>query len=91
MASSFGYLEHLFLSLFSGCKPSDCKCDTFILAKSHRVAYPISSTKRFVPFALVHSDVWGPASVTTTSEFRWFVIFVDDCTRKMWLYLMKNI
>lgn len=78
--ASFGYLQHLFPSLFSTCKPSNFKCDTCILAKIHCAAYPISSNKRFVPFALVHSDVWGPSPITTTSSFRWFVIFVDDCT-----------
>ena len=39
---------------------------------------------------LIHSDVWGPAPVSVSSSIRWFVIFVDDCTRMTWLYLMKS-
>jgi len=46
--------------------------------------------KSDTPFALIHSDVWGPSSVTNMSGIRWFVIFVDDCTRMTWLYLMKH-
>lgn len=42
------------------------------------------------PFALIHSNVWGPLPVTNMSGIRWFVIFVDDCTRMTWLYLMKQ-
>ena len=43
-----------------------------------------------VMLALIHSDVWGPSLVSTASDHRWFVIFVDDCTRMTWLYLLKH-
>ncbi|XP_026409858.1 uncharacterized protein LOC113304954 [Papaver somniferum] len=82
--------QHLFQPLFSGRKPSDFNYETCILAKSHRTTYPDSFSRRLVPFALVHSDVWGPCRITSNSGFRWFVLFVDDCTRMTWLYLMKN-
>ena len=87
---SFGYLTHLFPDLYSKCKPLDFQWETSILAKSHRVPYLPSFSRKFVPFSLVHSDVWGPAPIVTTSRFRWFVIFVDDCTRITWIYLLKN-
>jgi len=41
-------------------------------------------------FYLIHSDVWGPSSVPNISGACWFVIFVDDCTRVVWLYLLKT-
>ncbi|XP_010263164.1 PREDICTED: uncharacterized protein LOC104601508 [Nelumbo nucifera] len=71
-------------------QPHDFQCNTCILAKSHRTIYPLSMNKSRVPFALICSDVWGPSLVTTVSGFRWFVIFVDDCTRMTWLYLLKH-
>ncbi|CAL8998283.1 unnamed protein product [Prunus brigantina] len=37
--------------------------------------------KSTVPFAIVHSDVWGPAPISTPSGARWFVTFIDDCTQ----------
>ncbi|KAM2173457.1 hypothetical protein ACFX1R_038295 [Malus domestica] len=46
--------------------------------------------KRPFPFDLVHSDVWGPSPVTTSLGIRWFVAFIDDCTRMTWLYVLKN-
>ncbi|CAL8160719.1 unnamed protein product [Prunus armeniaca] len=58
--SSFS-LKHLFPSLFSGCQTSDFKCDTCILAKSHRATYLLSANNTYVPFMLVHIDVWGLA------------------------------
>ena len=87
---SSGYMKHLFPELFLHTSDFELKCDTCILAKSHRVTYPLSMNKSDVPFALIHSDVWGPSPVSTMSGIRWFVIFVDDCTRMTWLYLLKH-
>jgi len=78
---SFGYMKHLFPSLFSSISIIDFKCETCIMAKSHKASYPLSLNKSMVPFDLIHSDVWGPAPVSTASGIRWFVIFIDDCTR----------
>ncbi|KAI5324020.1 hypothetical protein L3X38_033093 [Prunus dulcis] len=73
-----------------GFKDSDFTCDTCILAKSHSVPYPLSTNKCTTPFTLIHSDVWGPSHITAPSSVRWFVTFIDDCTRMTWLYLLKN-
>ncbi|KAI5335133.1 hypothetical protein L3X38_025266 [Prunus dulcis] len=86
---SFGYLKHLFPSLFSSCDESSFKCETCVMAKSHRTVFPLSNNKAALPFELVHSDVWGPSRVTSHG-FRWFVTFIDDCTRLTWVYLMKH-
>ncbi|RVW24902.1 Retrovirus-related Pol polyprotein from transposon TNT 1-94 [Vitis vinifera] len=32
----------------------------------------------------------GPSPITTVNGFKWFVLFVDDCTRMTWLYLLKH-
>lgn len=45
--------------------------------------------KSDTPFAFIHSDVWGPSPLSIVSGVRWFVIFVDDCSRMTWLYLLK--
>ncbi|KAH9774809.1 retrovirus-related pol polyprotein from transposon RE1 [Citrus sinensis] len=38
----------------------------------------------------VHSDVWGPSKVSTIGGARWFVTFIDDCSRMTWIFLMKS-
>ena len=88
--ASFGYLRKLLPSLFGNISNSSLKCNVCTLAKSHRASYSPSLHKRTIPFELIHSDVWGPSMVTTQHGVRWFVTFVDDCTRMTWLYLMKN-
>ena len=68
----------------------DFTCDTCIKAKSQRVSYPVSLNKTNTPFTSIHSDVWGPSSITISSSHRWFVIFVYDCTQMTWLYQLKT-
>ena len=58
-------------------------------SKHHRASYPISHKKSISPFDLIHSDVWGPV-IDSISGAKWFVTFIDDCTRVTWTYLMKN-
>ncbi|KAH7547522.1 hypothetical protein FEM48_Zijuj01G0318800 [Ziziphus jujuba var. spinosa] len=65
-------------------------CQTCVLAKSHCAIFHLSENKEIVPFALVRSDVWGPAPSSTLNGMRWYVTFVDDCTRMTWVYLMKT-
>ena len=79
--SSFSYLQHLFPALFKNVLHSEFKCKDCILGKSYRTNYPISYNKCNTPFEIIHSNVWGPAHVLTTAGFKWFVTFIDDCTR----------
>ena len=58
---SFGYLRRLFPSLFTGCNLSDFVCDACVIAKSHCSTFYSHDNKTNAPFALIHSDVWGPA------------------------------
>lgn len=39
------------------------------------------------PLELVHSDVFGPTKVTSIGGASYFVTFLDDCTRKVWIYM----
>jgi hypothetical protein len=71
----------VFPDLFSGLSNLDIKCETCILAKSHRVTYLLSMNKSDIPFALIHYNVWGFSPKSIMSGFHWFVIFVDDCTQ----------
>ncbi|CAL8132821.1 unnamed protein product [Prunus armeniaca] len=78
--ASFGYLKKLFPSWFSKLSYFNFKCDVCELAKSHRVSFPLSMNKSTVLFAIVHSDVWVLAPISTPSGAHWFVTFIDDCT-----------
>ena len=66
------------------------QCDICELTKSHRIFYLPSLNKNVEPFAVIHSDVWGPAKVSSFSNARYFVTFIDECTRMTWISLLRN-
>ncbi|GAA0171472.1 transmembrane signal receptor [Lithospermum erythrorhizon] len=39
---------------------------------------------------LVHSDICGPITPTSSSGNRYFLTFIDDYSRKGWVYLLAN-
>ncbi|XP_074352811.1 uncharacterized protein LOC141691962 [Apium graveolens] len=88
--ASFGYIKKLFPSLFVNFDVSSFKCEVCELAKSHRTSFPLNLNKSPVPFMIIHSDVWGPSKFPTLDGSRWFVTFIDDCTRMTWVLRSDN-
>jgi hypothetical protein len=87
---NFVYLEKLLPSLFINKSSKTFSCEICQFSKHTRSNYPSITYKSSKPFALIHSDVWGPSKVQNISGTRWFVSFVDDHTRITWLFLMKE-
>eukprot|EP00253_Pinus_taeda_P015642 PITA_15642 len=38
----------------------------------------------------IHSDVWGPSPTTSYVGSSYFVSFIDDFSRKVWVYMLKR-
>lgn len=87
---SFRVISLLFPSLFQGIRVEEFHCEVCELAKHKRVPFSLSNNRSPIPFYLIHSDIWGPSSVPNVSGARWFVSFIDDCTRVTWIFLLKN-
>ena len=87
---SFGYLEKLLPRLFLNKSSKDLQCEVCQLAKHTHSSYPGMSYKPTKPFAIIHSDIWGPTRVKNINGARWFLTFIDDHTRLTWTFLMKE-
>ena len=87
---SFYLLHFLFLTLVPNKSVSEISCEACELEKHHRATFHSSINKSTIPFSRIHTDVWGPSHITTVNGFRWYVSFIDDCTRTTWVYLMKE-
>ena len=48
----------------------------------------IHDTKGILDY--VHSDVWGPAKTPSLGGRHYFVTFVDDFSRRVWVFTMKK-
>ena len=76
--------------MFRGILDDRLFCEACHLAKHRRSVYKSIDERCLSPFDCIHSDVWGPCSTTSLTGCHWFVIFVDDCTRTMWTYLLRS-
>ena len=86
----FSTSKLMYPTLFKGLDIQHFHCDICEYAKHTRVSFPISSKRSSSRFFLIHSDIWGPSTIPNILGSRWFVTFIDDCTRVSWIYLLKN-
>ena len=65
-------------------------CESCVQGKIHRTPFPTIGGKRAeVPLGLVHSDVCGKINSKSLSGAEYFLTFVDDKTRYVWVYILK--
>ncbi|KAM2627715.1 hypothetical protein TB2_001133 [Malus domestica] len=65
-------------------------CHTCLEGKFCKLSFVSSVSKSIHPFQVVHSDVWGPSPCTSIDGFRYYVTFIDECTRHCWLFPIIN-
>ena len=79
-------------NLLSGLKHVDLKfCENCVYGKHKRVRLlRVGKEKKNEKLELVHTDVWGPAQASSPSGSLYYVTFIDDATRKTWIYCIRN-
>ncbi|CAL2265939.1 unnamed protein product [Prunus armeniaca] len=66
-------------------------CEGCVLGKQCREAFPKEATTRaLTPLELIHSDICGPMQTVTKAGNRFFLTFIDDCTRMCWVYFLRH-
>jgi hypothetical protein len=66
-------------------------CESCILGKQKRVSFKKAGrAPAKEKLELVHTDVWGPASVSSIGGKQYFVTFIDDHSRKVWVYFLRH-
>ena len=66
-------------------------CEGCIFGKQKKVSFRKGGkAPKEEKLALVHSDVWGPSPVTSLGGAQYYVTFIDDSTRKTWVYFLKH-
>ena len=86
-----GMLELHKRNLLKGMKT--CKldfCKYCVYGKLHKVSFKTGSHTSKGILDYIHSDVLGPVSVSSHSGAQYFVSFINDYSRKVWIYFMKN-
>lgn len=65
-------------------------CEACQYGKMHLLPFKSSSSHAQEPLELVHTDVWGPAPIMSSSGFKYYVHFIDDFSRFTWIYPLKQ-
>ena len=66
-------------------------CEDCVLGKQKKVSFSKTGREpKAEKLKLVHTDVWGPAPIQSLGGSRYYVTFIDDSTRKVWVYFLKN-
>nr|GEY30883.1 retrovirus-related Pol polyprotein from transposon TNT 1-94 [Tanacetum cinerariifolium] len=66
-------------------------CESFIFGKQTRSSFPRKATYEAKELLeLIHIDLCGPLSPVSFRNKRYFINFIDDFTRKCWVYFLEQ-
>ena len=66
-------------------------CENCVYGKQKRVRFlRVGKHKKSEKLELVHTDVWRPDQVQYLGGSRYYVTFIDDATRKTWVYFITH-
>jgi histone deacetylase 1/2 len=65
-------------------------CPSCQMGKSHRLPAHLSSSRASKPLELIHTDIWGPIMLKSTSSIKYFILFLDDYSRYTWFYPLQT-
>lgn len=66
-------------------------CESCVLGKSHKQSFGKGKHTSKEVLKYVHSDLWGsPSTPMSLGECFYFVTFIDDFSRKVWIYFLRT-
>ena len=84
------FLKKVVTSLTEFEVQHDGVCRGCALGKNVKKPFPNSDSRAKGILDLIHSDPCGPMSITTQSGYLYFMTFIDDYSRKTWIYFLKS-
>ena len=76
---------------FSGKTAGSSPCEACCLGKQHRLPFPKSvGVKTTEVLQLIHSDLSGKMEVKSIGGANYFLTFIDDFSRKCFIYFLKS-
>ena len=78
-----------FIGLLGSVSIENFDCVSCQLGK--QPALPFNSSESIFTdiFDLIHSNVWGPSSISNIGESRYFIVFIDDYSYYSWIFHIK--
>ena len=64
-------------------------CEACQFGKQSKNAFAKERNISGRPLDVIHLDVWGSTRIASLASSNYYVAFIDDHSRKVWLYCMK--
>jgi transposase InsO family protein len=64
-------------------------CEGCVIGKQMRRSFGKSQYQAKRPLEFIHTDICGPITSGSFSGERYFITFIDDFSRKCWVYFLK--
>ena len=65
-----------------------CKHCVFVKQCKQRFKTGNHNSKDILDY--IHSDLWGPSPIVSYGGALYFLTFIDDYSRKVWVYMLKR-
>ena len=65
-------------------------CEHCIYGKQNRVRFASGATRAKGILELIHIDVFGLVPVPSLGKYVYYVSFIDDFSRNIWIYFLQN-
>jgi hypothetical protein len=65
-------------------------CEHCVFGKQGRVRFSSSIHRTSGTVVYIHLDLWGPSQVPSKGCAWYFVTFINDYSRRLWVYFLKN-
>ena len=65
-------------------------CEHCVYGKHKRHAFGVGTHSSKEMLEYIHSDVWGPSPIPSHSGKLYYVSFIDDYSRFVWVYFLHN-
>lgn len=65
-------------------------CESCLLGKGKKLSYGSGKHTSTKPLDYCHSDLWGPSSEKSTGGGKYFLSIIDDISRKVWVWILKD-
>ena len=65
-------------------------CRGCALGKYTNTAFPSSDSRSEGVLELIHSNLCGPMSSASLTSFEYYITFIDDFSRKTWIYFLRS-
>ena len=77
--------------LLDGMNSSNLEfCEHCLYGKHVRFSFSVGQHKSTGILDYIHADIWGPSTTPSHGGASYMLTFIDDHSRKVWAYFLKN-